>query len=74
MIGAEEANMSQLGVPRIPEDLSDDERLELILDLNRRLRLLEELLQGARSRRENAAVGACIVGCCQLPQDLSALF
>jgi hypothetical protein len=74
MIGAEEANMSQLGIPRVPEKLNNDERIELILDLSRRLRLLDELLQSARLRREHSEPGACIVEGCDLQQDALASF
>jgi hypothetical protein len=50
----------QLGVPEIRDDLSNDEKVELILDLTRRLELLEELMQAAKHRREQPANDACM--------------
>jgi len=38
-------------IPEIKANLTIDQRVELILDLTRRLKLLDELLSNARARR-----------------------
>jgi len=38
-------------IPEIKANLTIDQRVELILDLTRRLELLDELLSNARARR-----------------------
>jgi hypothetical protein len=74
MVGAEEANMSEIGIPAVPKNMSNDERIELILDLSRRLRLLDELLQGARSRREHSDAASRIAEPCQLQHEALTSF
>jgi len=66
--------MSQLGIPTVAQNLSNDERIELILDLTRKLHLLNELLQGARSRREHPGSGACNAEPRQLQHDALTSF
>lgn len=38
-------------IPEIKENLTIEERIELVLDLTRRVELLDDLLRAARARR-----------------------
>ena len=42
------------------KNLTHDERIELILDLTRRIELLDDLLKRARERRMVADAAACL--------------
>jgi len=38
-------------IPEIKENLTIEQRIELVLDLTRRVELLDDLLRGARAKR-----------------------
>ncbi len=55
----------RLGIPETRENLTNDERIELVLDLTRRLELLDDLMKRARERRLATDTGACLTEAAQ---------
>jgi len=45
----------------IRENLTTEQRIELVLDLDRRVKLLEDLLSAAREKRRASEAAVCLV-------------
>jgi len=59
-----------LGISKNRENLTHDERIELILDLTRRIELLDDLMERARERRMATDAGACLTEAARAELDM----